>query len=92
MKKLWIYVAAGAIAGFGFAGVAAAQSTAQKQPTPKGWNWEIKDGKRVPKGKRVTNADGSWREEIRQGKCTTVKEMSAAGVYKETHNCGSGGS
>jgi len=35
----------------------------------------------------VVNADGSWREEIRQGKCVTVKEMSAAGEYKETRRC-----
>ena len=29
---------------------------AQDQQTPKGWSYEIKDGKRVPKGNRVTNA------------------------------------
>ena len=51
------------------------------------WNYEIKDGKRVPKGDRVTNADGSWREEVRQGKCITVKEKSASGEYKETRRC-----
>ena len=34
------------------------------QQTPKGWSYEIKDGKRVPKGNRVTNPDGSWREEV----------------------------
>ena len=58
------------------------------QSTPKGFNYEIKDGKRVPKGNRVTNPDGSWREEIKQGNCTTVKTMSAAGEYKETRQCG----
>ncbi|MDP9421498.1 MAG: hypothetical protein M3Q19_01475 [Pseudomonadota bacterium] len=57
------------------------------QTTPKNFNWEIKDGKRVPKGDRQTNADGSWREEIRQGKCVTIKERSAAGEYKETRKC-----
>ena len=57
------------------------------QATPSGFNWEIKDGKRVPKGQRQTNADGSWREEIRQGKCVTVKEKSAAGEYKESRKC-----
>jgi hypothetical protein len=35
----------------------------------------------------VTNADGSWREETRQGKCVTIKEKSAAGEYKETRRC-----
>jgi hypothetical protein len=74
-------------AAAGFAGVAAAQDTQANQSTPKGWNYEIKDGKRVPKGDRVTNADGSWREETRQGKCVTVKEKSPAGEYKETRRC-----
>ena len=48
---------------------------------------EFIDGKRVPKADRQVNADGSWREEIRQGKCVTVKEKSAAGEYKETRRC-----
>ena len=50
-------------AGLGFATAASAQ---QNQQTPKGWNYEIRDGKRVPKSNRQTNADGSWREETRQ--------------------------
>ncbi len=68
-------------------GAALAQATATRRtrsPRPKGWNYEIKDGKRVPKGNRVTNADGSWREEVRQGSCVTVKEKTANGEYKET--------
>ena len=73
------------VAAVGFATAAAAQATSQS--TPKNWNYEIKDGKRVPKGERVTNADGSWREEVRQGKCVTIKEKSAAGEYKETRRC-----
>jgi hypothetical protein len=62
---------------------------AQQSPsTPKGWNYELRDGKRVPKSdNRVTNADGSWREEQRQGHCVTVKEMSKNGEYKETRQC-----
>ena len=71
------------VAAVGYAS-AAAQASA---PVPKNWNYEIKDGKRVPKGERVTNADGSWREEVRQGKCITIKEKSAAGEYKETRRC-----
>lgn len=62
-------------------------SSGNSQATPKGWNYEIKDGKRVPKGDRVTNADGSWREETRQGSCVTVKEKTAAGEYKESRRC-----
>ncbi|HKX92634.1 MAG TPA: hypothetical protein VJM15_09460 [Sphingomicrobium sp.] len=65
----------------------ATAAPAQDQSTPKGFSYEIKDGKRVPKGNRVVNKDGSWREEIRQGNCVTIKEMSAAGEYKETRQC-----
>jgi Spy/CpxP family protein refolding chaperone len=80
---------AGALA---FAAVAACATaaTAQDQRTPKGWSYEIKDGKRVPKGNRVTNADGSWRETVRQGNCVTIKERSANGEYKETRQCDPG--
>ena len=34
--------------------------------------------------------DGSWREEVRQGNCVTIKERSAAGEYKETRQCNPG--
>ncbi|MGI8612029.1 MAG: hypothetical protein ACR2KH_07165 [Sphingomicrobium sp.] len=68
-------------ATFGYAAAAGAQSF------PKNWNYEIKDGKRVPKAQRVSNPDGSWREEVRQGKCITIKEKSPAGEYKETRRC-----
>ena len=72
------------IAAAGLASVAAAQS----QSTPRGWNYEIRDGKRVTKsGDRVTKPDGSWREEVKQGNCVTVKERTASGEYKETRQC-----
>jgi hypothetical protein len=88
MKTLGISAVAGALIALGFAAPATAQTrTGQAQSVPKGWNYEIKDGKRVPKGKRVVNADGSWREEIRAGKCVTIKEMSAAGEYRESRRC-----
>ena len=87
MKALTIGAAA-CVAAAGFASAASAQ--AQNQQTPKGWNYEIRDGKRVPKANRVTNADGSWREEVRQGNCVTVKERSATGEYKETRQCNPG--
>ncbi|MEO7241069.1 MAG: hypothetical protein ABIW16_06680 [Sphingomicrobium sp.] len=74
-----------AVAAAATFGVAAA---AQDRSTPNNWNYEIKDGKRVPKsGNRLTNPDGSWREETKQGSCVTVKEKSAAGEYKETRRC-----
>jgi hypothetical protein len=59
----------------------------QDQRTPKNFSYDIKDGKRVPRGNRVTNADGSWRETVRQGNCVTIKEKSAGGEYKETRQC-----
>ena len=87
MKKS-LAVAIAVIAGFGVASVALAQAPqSQTQSTPKGWSYVIKDGKRVPKGNRVTNADGSWREEARVGKCVTVKEKTSDGVYRESRSC-----
>ncbi len=62
-------------------------TAAAAQSTPKNWSYEIKDGKRVPKGQRLTNPDGSWREEVRLGKCITIKEKSPTGEYKETRRC-----
>ena len=90
VPKIALLVAAAVVASAGFAGVALAQAaskSASAQATPKGWNYEIRDGKRVPKGNRVTNADGSWREEMRQGSCVTVKEKTAGGEYKESRRC-----
>ena len=82
LSKKAVWLGAFAVAGaVGLAGAAAAQTV------PKNWSYEIKDGKRVPKGQRQTNADGSWREETRQGKCITIKEKSASGEYKETRRC-----
>jgi hypothetical protein len=77
----------GGIALVAVAGFATAVAAQASQTTPKNWNYEIKDGKRVPKAERVTAADGSWREEMRQGKCITIKEKSPTGEYKETRRC-----
>ena len=91
--KATMVVAVVAIAAVGAAGVAYAQAAtnasaqASTQATPKNFNYEIKDGKRVPKSNRTTNADGSWREETKVGNCTTVKESSAAGEVKITRKC-----
>jgi hypothetical protein len=86
-KKALVIGAVALVATAGYATVAAAQNQAQNPSTPKNWSYELKDGKRVPKGNRVTNADGSWREEVRQGNCVTIKEKSASGEYKETRQC-----
>jgi hypothetical protein len=90
VRKALIVGAAACFAVAGFATAAYAQAQGQSQQTPRGWSYEIKDGKRVPKGNRVTNADGSWREEVKQGNCVTIKERSAAGEYKETRQCNPG--
>lgn len=89
MPMIRINAIAAAAASLSLATAAVANNAPdqQAQSTPKGWNYEIKDGKRVPKGQRVTNPDGSWREEIRSGKCVTIKEKSAAGEYKEVRRC-----
>ena len=87
MAKLRKVVVLGALAlaAVGFGGVAYAQAQPQ---TPKSWNYTLdKNGQRVPKGNRVTNADGSWREEVRQGNCVTIKERSATGESQETRQC-----
>ncbi len=65
----------------------AAYAQAAGNSTPRGWNYEIKDGKRVPKGQRVNNADGSWREETRVGSCVTIRERTAQGDYHEVRRC-----
>lgn len=81
------------VAGLAVVGLALAAwspALAQRQPNakvPDNFSYKIENGRRVPKGNRVTNADGSWREEIRDGACVTIKEMSAAGEYRETRKC-----
>lgn len=81
-KAILMAAAAMTVTAWGSAAVA------QTHPTPPKWGYEIRDGKRVPKtSNRVTQPDGSWREEIRQGKCVTIKERSATGEYKETRQC-----
>ena len=90
-KRAVVLAGVALVAAAAYATVAAAQNApAADNATPKNWNYEIKDGKRVPKGNRVTNSDGSWREEVKQGNCVTVKERSAAGEYKETRQCDPG--
>jgi len=78
------------VAAFGLPMAARAQQGPNKQTaaqsTPKGWNYDIVNGKRVPKGSRQVNADGSSREEVRVGNCVTVKEKTSDG-YKESRRC-----
>ena len=75
VSKSAVLVAVASMAVLGPVSAAYAQAAPQSQSTPRGWNYEIRDGKRVPKSNnRVTAADGSWREETRQGSCVEVKE------------------
>ncbi|MCW3796269.1 hypothetical protein OMW55_00395 [Sphingomonas sp. BN140010] len=78
-----------AAAVFGASGAEAQQGSGQNGCiSPPGLNYMICNGQRVPKGgNRVTNPDGSWREEQRQGPCIVVKEKTAQGEYKETRQC-----
>jgi hypothetical protein len=89
VSKTALLIGLAVVAGAGVAGAAFAQasSSPNTQSTPKGWNYEIRDGKRVPKAERKVNADGSWREEVRQGSCVTIKEKTANGEYRETRRC-----
>jgi uncharacterized low-complexity protein len=88
-KTVFRAIFVGAIVLGATAAYAAAQpaSKEQVQQTPKGWSYNLQNGQRVPKGNRVTNPDGSWREEVKQGNCVTVKQKSAAGEYKESRQC-----
>lgn len=58
-----------------------------KTKLPDNFGYEIRNGQRVPKANRVVAADGSWREERKDGKCTTVRQRTAAGEYRETRKC-----
>ncbi|QIL03208.1 hypothetical protein G7078_10750 [Sphingomonas sinipercae] len=90
MKSVRNAVAVMMVGAFGFATLASAEPAAseRKQGTPSSWKYELNGKNRVPKGSRVTNPDGSWREEIRdRNNCVTVKEKTAAGEYKETRHC-----
>lgn len=88
-KRALLIGAVAMLAAAGLATAASAQDQRQNQTghTPRGWSYEIEAGKRVPKGNRVTNPDGSWREQVRQGRCVTTREHSATGEYKETRQC-----
>ena len=83
-------IGAGACLMTGFTSAAVAQQP-ERQKTPSNWTYDVdQHGNRVPKSNRTTNADGSWREELKQGNCVTIKERAASGEYKETRQCNPG--
>ena len=89
MSRRAIMYAIGGVAVAALAGAAWAQAGASNtQQTPVNFDYVIKDGKRVPKpNNRVVNADGSWREETRQGNCVEIKEGLKDGSVKTTRKC-----
>jgi hypothetical protein len=92
MKPLHLTLVAGAVVAIAVAFGAMAPASAQKADgpqvrTPSSWSYEIRNGRRVPRGNRQTAADGSWREEVRDGACVTVRTMSASGEYRESREC-----
>jgi len=77
------------ITSLGMTSMASAQPAPPQ--TPRNWTYEVdKRGNRVARNMRETRPDGSWREEIRQGNCVTIKERSATGEYKESRQCNPG--
>lgn len=85
MRSIMIGAAAGVIAALSFAAVASAEPAKKPRDTGLGY---LTDGKSYErKGNRVTNPDGSWREETRdKNNCITIKEL-RAGVYHEKREC-----
>ncbi|HWH22639.1 MAG TPA: hypothetical protein VNT25_05025 [Allosphingosinicella sp.] len=69
---------------FGAASPVAAQSDGAR--TPASWSYEIRNGQRVPKVERVTQADGSWSETMKQGNCT-VTRTGRSGEVREVRKC-----
>jgi hypothetical protein len=86
MNKQMIVAAAAALL-FG-AGAPAAAYAADKSnaKTPDNFAYDIKNGKPVPKSKRVTAADGSWTEEVKQGNCV-VTRTGRSGEVREVRKC-----
>jgi hypothetical protein len=69
-------------------GSAASAQTPAPPQTPRHWSYDVdKNGNRVGRVNRQVKTDGSWREEVRQGNCISIKERSATGEYKETRQC-----
>ncbi|HEX8366230.1 MAG TPA: hypothetical protein VF603_13195 [Allosphingosinicella sp.] len=91
MKPLHLTLAVGGavalVLAIGALSPAFAQRGVAEAKTPANWSYEIRNGRRVPRGNRVTQPDGSWREEVRDGACVTVRTMSASGEYRETRQC-----
>jgi hypothetical protein len=90
MKPLHLTVGAAAVVALlalGAWGPALAQKAKITAKTPSNFSYDIQNGRRVPKANRVKAADGSWKEEVRSGNCSTVREQSPSGEYREARKC-----
>ena len=91
MKPLHLTIGAVAVAATTIALGAWAPALAQKgekgAKLPDGWAYELRNGKRVPRAQRVVSPDGSWKEEVKNGACVTVREQTAPGEYREVRKC-----
>ncbi len=87
MKRIPIFIGAGAIMLTGLAGVAHAQQNATAT-TPSNFKYELQGNKRVdrPDAKTVA-ADGTVREEYKSGNCVKVKEVRPDGAIKTSQKC-----
>lgn len=93
MKALHLTIGAAVTAGlvvvaFGaWSPAIAKKSSSAEAKLPESFPYDVRNGRRVPKSNRVTNEDGSWREEVKDGDCTTVREKSPSGEYREATKC-----
>ena len=90
MKPLHLTVgaaAAVAVLALGAWAPALAQKAKASVKTPSHFSYEIRNGRRVPKANRVRAADGSWKEEVRDGNCSTVRQQGPSGEYREVRKC-----
>jgi hypothetical protein len=85
---LGAFAAAAAVLALGGWAPALAQKGGKNgAKTPETFSYEIRNGRRVPRGNRVASPDGSWKEEVKDGPCVTVREQTAPGEYREVRKC-----
>ena len=82
-KAPLVAMAAAGTLGLGFA----VPALAQDQRLPDSFNYNLKNGKPVPKGQRTVNPDGSWREVVSKGQCVKIKEKTASGEVRYYDEC-----
>lgn len=81
---LKLSIAAALMAGVSAPAAASGEKGSGK--TPDSWSYELRNGQRVPKTNRVVQADGSWSEDSKQGKCA-VTRTGRDGEVRELRKC-----